>query len=512
MIDYYDYLVVGGGTAGAVVAARLSEDPHVRVVLLEAGPADGPAQAADPSAWLGLWGSSVDWADTTVPQPGTADAVHSWPRGRMLGGSSGINGMVHLRGDRSSYDRWEGAGATGWNYESMLPFLKRTETVIGRDPRVRGVDGPMVIEPSPEPDPLADAWFEAAAEAGYGVSADGNGQESEGVSWTDMNIVGGVRQSAADAYLQPHLTGANLTLITGVQVRRLLFNGLRCDGVEFFGDGVTATIRVEREVIVTAGAIGSPQLLMLSGVGPAKHLESVGIEVVLDLPGVGLNLHDHLVGSVSYAAAKPMPMPSGAVPHVLLRSAEDADPDLQIGFVGAVLGPRWALEPTPGFSVLASLMTPASRGSIRLTGADPSDRLVIDPGYFADDHSQFSKVTDLDRLVIGLQRARELAEGDALTPWRGAELRPGAEVKDDAACRDYLRHSVRTYFHYVGTCRIGTDELSVVDPLLRVRGIDGLRIADASVMPTIVSANTNATVLAIAERAAALLSPRRLGD
>jgi choline dehydrogenase len=501
----YDYLVVGGGTAGSVLAARLSEDPDVRVVLLEAGPGEGPAAIADPSAWLGLWGSPVDWADTTVPQAGTDNAVHSWPRGKLLGGSSSINGMVHLRGDQSSYDRWETAGATGWNYNSLLPFLKRSERAEGRDPQVRGTDGPMVIEPNPAPDPLASAWYDAAVQAGHKASADGNGHEVEGLSWTDMNVVGGKRQSAADAYLRPNLGRPNLTVITGAQVRRLLLDGTRCYGAEYVEGGAVHTVRVEREVLLAAGALGSPQLLMLSGLGPAQHLRSLGIDPVVNLPGVGRNLHDHLVGSVSYAAAQPMPAPSGAVPHALFRSDDQAGPDLQIGFVGAVLGPRWALEPTPGYSVLVSLMAPAGRGSVRLSGPETTDPLVIDAGYFGDEESLFPKVSDLDRMVIGLQRARELGEADALAPWRGAELHPGADVRVEQACRDYLRRTVRTYFHYVGTCRIGTDDLSVVDPLLRVRGIDGLRIADASVMPTIVSANTNATVLAIAERAASLV-------
>ncbi|MEU4926288.1 GMC family oxidoreductase N-terminal domain-containing protein [Streptomyces yokosukanensis] len=503
-----DYVVVGGGTAGCVLAARLSSDPGARVVLLEAGEASGPRamSSPDPLAAFSLWGTSVDWAYSTTAQPGTEDAVHAWPRGKVLGGSSAINGMVHHRGHPDSYDAWEKQGATDWNYDALLPFFRRSETAEGRDPHVRGTDGPMRIEASPAPNPLAEAAFRAAVESGHTPLEDGNGRVSEGVSWRETNVAQGRRQSAADACLRPVLARPNLTVITGAQARRLLLEGGRCRGGEYTVAGEVRTVLADRETVLAAGAIGSPHLLLLSGVGPADHLRETGVEVLADLPGVGGNLHDHVTSYVVYGSDRQPPSsdqrpPTGpsAEAHVLTRSRADVAPDLLLLFAGAALRPRWTGADPGGYSVLFSLMDPSSRGTLRLRSADPAVPALIDPAYLSDDR-------DLDRLVLGLRLARELGGTKALAPWRTAESFPGADVQDDDSCRAYVRKTASTYFHPVGTCRIGTDELAVVDPQLRVRSVAGLRIADASVMPSTVSAPTNATVLAIAERAAHLMT------
>lgn len=498
----FDYVIVGAGSAGCVLAARLSEDPQVRVLLVEAGAADGPAAMSVPPAWPTLIGSSVDWGYVTTPQAGTNHVVQPYPRGKVLGGSSSINAMAFLRGHRAGYDAWAQDGAAGWGYEDLLPFFKRSERAPGRDLHYRGAGGPMVVSPTADPHPLTQAYLDAAVEVGHRFSADLNGEEQEGVGWLDTNIVGGVRQSVADAYLRPAIDRANLIVVPNALVGRLILAGGRCSGIEYAVEGQLHRAGADREVILSAGSIGSAQLLMLSGVGPADHLRGLGIDVLVDLPGVGADLQDHPLAGITYSATAPVPPTAGQHSDLIamLRSHPDVPaPDVQLLFLDIAYHPPTMAGPTHGYTIGFSLMLPHSRGTVRLAGSDPTTAPLIDPNFLGDER-------DLAAMVTALRMAREVGESRALAPWRDEEQLPGAPVGDDAALREYVRQATGPYFHAAGTCRIGHDPLAVVDSELRVHGISALRVVDASVMPRIIGANPNATVLAIAERAAALIT------
>jgi choline dehydrogenase len=477
-----------------VVAARLSEDADARVLLLEAGSGQALEAMAVPSAWMTLRGSSADWGDSTAVDPVLQRSV-TWPRGRGLGGSSSINAMMFARGHRSGYDAWAADGAKGWGFDDLLPFFRRSENAQGRDPAVRGTDGPMVVAPVAPPHPAASAYLEAAAEAGYPGASDISSGLEEGFGRPDLNIAGGRRLSAADAYLRPVMGRPNLEVVTSALVHRVRVSGERCTGIDYTVNGRVVQADCSREVVLCAGTVGSAQLMLLSGIGPASHLREVGIDIVADLPGVGANLHDHPQSVIVYAPAQPVPM--GVVPGQaigLVRSDPSlAAPDLQ--FLGVTPAP---LEAGAAIVIAFSVMTPRSRGQLRLASKDPATAPVLDPRYLSDSR-------DFDVFVAGLNAARQIGQASPLAAWCGEEVVPGPGVSDENSLRAFLRASLESYYHYVGTCRIGADEMAVVDTDLRVRGIAGLRIADASVMPSIPSANTQPTVLAIAERAAALI-------
>ncbi|MEU3183152.1 GMC family oxidoreductase N-terminal domain-containing protein [Streptomyces sp. NPDC006923] len=492
----FDYVVVGGGTAGCALAARLSGHSDLSVLLLEAGPADGPPSMAVPSKWPSLMRGEVDWGFTTAPQAGLDGRVLPYPRGKVLGGSGAINALMNLRGHPAAVDAWNIAG---WGYQDLLPYYRRSEHTEGLDPVYRGEEGPMRPSVPRTHHPAAESAFDAFRELGHPVSDDLNGARAEGVAWVELTVAGGVRQSAADAYLRPRLGRSGLTVLTGATARRLTFSGTRCTGVSYLHAGTDFHAEAGREVVLSAGAIGSPHLLMLSGVGPASELRRHGIPVVQDVPGVGANLSDHPLAAVGYAAGRDLP--NGVNNHVevlaALRSSPAVTrPDLHVFFMDT---PVAAAGSHGGYGMRFSVLSPHSRGSVTLASGDPAVAPVIDPAFLTDER-------DMDRMLAGLRIARDVGMTEAMRPWRDREILPGASVTDPDELRAYLRGTVGTYFHTVGSCRLGDSPDAVTDTTLRVRGTEGLRVVDASVIPALPDANTNATVLAIAERAAHLIT------
>jgi choline dehydrogenase len=498
-----DVVIVGSGSAGAVVARRLV-DVGATVLLLEAGlPDDNPA-IHDPARLFELWHSGQDWAYRTVPQRGCAGRELDWPRGKVLGGSSALNAMIYVRGHPVDFDTWAALGNPGWSFDDVLPLFRHSEDFDRGADRYHGAGGPLSVISRYEPHPLTAAAVEATQEAGIPFNDDYNGAELEGVNFCQLTVREGRRHSVAEAFVRPVLGAPNLTVLTSSRARRLAFDGTRCVGVEYVRDGVVSTARAEHEVIVCAGTIESPRLLMLSGIGPADAVRQLGIEPLADLPGVGENLHDHVLAPVIFAArdAVPPPVPGLQPLHgqFFWHSRTGlARPDIQPLFFHLPLYGEGQEGPPDGFTLMGGAIRPTSRGSLRLTSADPDGPLLLDPAYLESDE-------DVEALTAAVELCREIGRQPALAGWMRDELYPGNGVRGGSELREYVRRHALTYHHQVGTCKMGVDEFAVVDPELRVRGLDGLRVADASVMPEVTSGNTHAPTVMIGEKAAALVS------
>jgi choline dehydrogenase len=463
------------------------------VLLLEAGGRDDNPAIHDPGRLHELWSSEVDWAYETVPQHHAAGRRLAWPRGKVLGGSSCLNAMIWVRGAPADFDGWVSLGAEGWSWDDVRPVYERIER---REP---GGPGTVSLVTSFEPDPIHVSIAQAANECGISTNADYNGASQDGVSFMQYCIEDGVRHSTAAAYIRSVEAADTLELVLGACARRLVFDGTRCVGVEWSKDG-----RIERaraaEVVLCGGTIGSAQLLLLSGIGPAEHLRALGIEVVADLPGVGENLHDHLLSPVIFTAEREIGPPSPGLPacqtHVFWRSRPDLPvPDIQpIHFMVPMYEP-WMDGPDNGFTLLGGMVRPLSRGTLRLTGPAPEDPVALDPNILACE-------ADLESLVAAVELCRQVGAAPALAEWGAVERYPGPSVSTADDVRRYVRETAITYHHQVGTCRMGGDAAAVVGPRLGVHGIEGLRVADASVMPTVTTGNTNAPSIMIGERAA----------
>jgi len=523
----FDYIVVGAGSAGCVLAGRLSADPGATVLLLEAGPPDRNPGIRVPAAATKLFRTRYDWDYTTVSQPGLAGRELYWPRGKTLGGSSAINFQVYARGHRADFDHWAELGNAGWAFEQVLPYFLRSERFRRGDPRLRGRDGPLCIEDLRDPNPMTCAFVRAAVEAGLPANDDVNGAVQDGVGLSQVTQRRGRRWSAADAYLRPARRRRNLTVRTRAPATRVLFERGRAVGVEYLslagGRREIANARASREVILAGGAVSTPHLLLCSGVGPAGELRRAGVMVVHALPGVGGNLQDHPVVWVVATSPQPVSLAAAESPANLARwllrrrgmltsnggeacAFTRSDPalpapDLELVFAPVPYIDHLLQRPSwHGLAVGAVALQPCSRGRVMLTSADPLVPPLINPGYLSDPPGR-----DLATLVCGVKLARRILEMPALAAFAGETLEPPPGVRSDAGAEIFIREQAETMYHPVGTCRMGHDELAVTDSELRVRGLDGLRVVDASIMPTIVRGHTNAATIMIAERAADLI-------
>jgi choline dehydrogenase len=532
----YDYIVIGAGSAGAIVASRLSEDPDVTVLLLEAGGTDRTTLVRKPGMISLVQQAKplkqrFDWGFTTVPQPKLNDRLIPCTRGKVLGGSSSVNGMLYLRGNHENYNEWAAGGCEGWSFEDVLPFFKKLENHEDGETEYHGAGGPVHVtrHPADQISPVSNAFVRAASEAcGIPIGDDFNAENQHCASIYQMSASNGMRSGTGEAYIAPSLERPNFSVEMRALVHRVVIENGRAVGVEYEQPGGVTVAHAKREVIVSGGAIGSPQILMLSGIGPADHLRKHGVEVKLDLPGVGKNFHDHMFFPITYRS--PTSLHRGTAPHffagmfkeyllgngwfgrtvfeggAFIKSHDDAPiPDIQVhtlpwGYPTPNQdGPERAyIDPGHCLTVMPTMIYPKSRGEVLLTSNAPDQTPHIDPNYL-------DAPEDLQLMLTAIRRCREICAHAEMKEHLGEELTPGAQRASDAELTEEIQLRGMTVYHPVGSCKMGIDQMAVVDAALKVRGIEGLRVADASIMPNITGGNTNAPSMMIGERAAALV-------
>jgi choline dehydrogenase len=524
-MNEFDYIIVGSGTAGSVLAHRLSESADTRILVLEAGSEWIPASVDTAPLWYTLLGSDVDWGYQSIPQPSLDGRVTNEPRGKMPGGSSNLYIMMHIRGHPSDFDNWAYQGAAGWSHQDLLPYFKKLERQEDPTESWTGTEGPQIVTNAGRhhPNPLSRSFIDACVQLGYPEVADFNGRRMLGAGWHHIDVENGRRCGTLAAYLEPALVRPNLTLRTSAQAMRLVFDGQRCVGVTYRQETATQpssdsrrighghrdetvapglhTVRASKEVILCAGAIESPKLLLLSGIGDGEQLRRFDIPLIADVPGVGRNFHNHvLVGLIAETMNPVEPGRQNLSESALFTTSQPGmiAPDLQIGFVHVPFDIIVGEQHPNAVSILAGVVRPYSRGQVQLASGDPFIKPMVNPNYLSDRG-------DIARMVQAVKLSRDIFAAPVFKKLLKGELRPGPSVQTDSELESFVRSRADSYHHQVGSCRIGIDDSAVVDPRLRVYGVTGLRVVDASVIPAVPSGNCHTAIAAIAERAADLV-------